>query len=98
MSNPVFLKIKKLHDLPDAGSIKKSTENGRYVVLCFPFKRWPELDKNPIIEKLNESLPDYSVFDSGGDKNWQDPFKPIGPHAPDPLRTEEDGTGFLSSK
>lgn len=40
--------------------------SGRHVVLQFPAKK--HLDKTPLIRRLAAALPEFSVFDSGGNK------------------------------
>lgn len=70
MSAPVRIRCISPADLPPVEKIRGMTELGKHVVFEFPAEL--RINKYPIINQLSKSLPDHSVFDSGGikDSDW----------------------------
>lgn len=56
--------------VPSADKIRGMADPDHHVVLQFPATQY--VDKTALIRQLAAALPEYSVFDSGGDKktNW----------------------------
>jgi hypothetical protein len=57
--------------VPDVQELSRIADLEHHVVLEFPRSPWRKLDKRPIISFLTASLPEHSVFDSGGDERTE---------------------------
>jgi hypothetical protein len=66
MTRPIRISCDGASQIPSAEEIQARIGRGHHLVLQFPVKR--HIDKHSIINNLAAAMPDYSVFDSGGDK------------------------------
>lgn len=60
-----------MRGIPDVQELSRMADSTHHVVLEFPRWWWLKLDKTSIISILASSLPEHSVFDSGGDR-WSE--------------------------
>jgi hypothetical protein len=67
MATPIRIKCKSSTDYPSTDELRALTVSGRHVVLEFPVKL--RVEKSLVIRKLASAMPEYSVFDSGGNKD-----------------------------
>jgi hypothetical protein len=65
MSQPVYIDFPSIEDVGPADRIAVQAQGGRHVVLRFP-GTVSAADKAALIARLSQSLPEFSVFDSGG--------------------------------
>ena len=66
MSEPIRINCTSMANVPAVSEIRAMAGSGRHLLLQFPAKT--HLDKTPLIRRLAEALPEFSVFDSGGNQ------------------------------
>jgi hypothetical protein len=71
MTKPIRIKCKSPRQIPSIDEIQRLADSKHHVVLQFTMRWWRKLDKQSIIHDLSNSLPDHSVFDSGGDEKTE---------------------------
>ena len=67
MTSPIRILCNRASEIPSAEEIQTKIGRDYHMVLQFPLKL--RVDKRSIITNLAAAMPDYSVFDSGGDKS-----------------------------
>lgn len=69
MTTPLTLICENSTEIPSVEQICKMVLPGRHLVMRFPADKVG--DKTSIVAKLASSMPEYSIFDSGGDSDFQ---------------------------
>jgi hypothetical protein len=64
MTTPIRINCESTEEVPPLDTIRMLADSDHHVVLKFPGR----VDKRTTISKLRASLPEHSVFDSGGDR------------------------------
>jgi hypothetical protein len=70
VGEPLWIDCQSPAEVPPPAALAALTQAGRHVVLRFA--ALPDSDKRELISRLAAALPDYSVFNSGGDhdRTW----------------------------
>ncbi len=71
MTEPIRIRCKRERDIPGVEELSRLADSAHHVVLEFRRSSWRALHKTPIISSLTSSLPEHSVFDSGGDEGTE---------------------------
>src|ERR1051325_5506904 len=66
MTTPIRVRCKGTFAIPSVAEIRAMADADHHVVLEFPVKL--KVNKPPIVAELSAALSEYSVFDSGGNK------------------------------